>query len=254
METFTFQTVTADNVAEAGICCVKDKDSPAFRAKVDWFIDKQNKGLQIIMALDHFGKQIGFIEFIPSELAWRPVQANNYFFIHCIAVYKKEAREKGLGSALIQECEEVAREKGKSGLCTMSSDGPWMANRSLFENYGFEAVEKLGRYELLVKSFETSSETPKFINWNKEQAKYDGWNLVYADQCPWHENAVTALKNAAEENNIEMKINKLLTADEAQHAPSGFGTFSLIHNGKLLADHYISKTRFSNILKKELQK
>ncbi len=254
METFTFQTVTADSVAEAGICCVKDKQSPAYRAKVDWFLDKQNKGLQIISALDQSGKQIAFIEFIPSELAWRPVQANNYFFIHCIAVYKKEAREKGLGSALIQQCEKAARENGKSGLCTMSSDGPWMANRSLFKKCGFEAVEKLGRYELLVKSFETSYETPKFIDWTRVQDKYNGWHLVYADQCPWHENAVTALKNAAKENNIELKISKLLTADEAKHAPSGFGAFSLMHNGKLLADHYISKTRFMNILKKELQK
>lgn len=252
MDNFTFQAVTADNVAEAGICCVKDIQSPAYRAKIDWFKDKQNKGLQIISALDQSGKQIGFIEFIPSELAWRPVKASNYYFIHCIAVYKKEAREKGLGSALIQQCEKTARENHKSGICTMSSDGPWMANRNLFVKYGFEIVEKLGRYELVVKSFDTATETPKFIDWTREQAKYKGWNLVYADQCPWHENAVTALKNAAKENNIELKINKLLTPSEAQHAPSGFGTFSLIHNGKLLADHYISKTRFMNILKKEL--
>lgn len=35
-------------------------------------------------------------------------------------------------------------------------------------------------------------------------------------------------------------------------APSIYATFNLINNGKLLADHYISLTRFNNIIKKEL--
>jgi L-amino acid N-acyltransferase YncA len=252
MDTFTFQVVTAANVAETGICCVKDVKSPAYRAKIDWFMDKQNKGLQIIAALDQAGKQIGFIEFLPSELAWRPVKASNYYFIHCIAVYKKEAREKGLGSALLQQCEKSAREAGKSGLCSMCSDGPWMATRSLFEKNGFESVEKLGRYELIVKAFDIAAELPGFIDWQQQQAKYKGWHLLYADQCPWHENAVIALKQTAIDKNIELKITKLHTPLEARQAPSGFGTFSLIHDGKLLADHYISKTRFMNILQKEL--
>lgn len=253
MDNFTFQTVTADNVAETGICCVKDKQSPAFRAKVDWFRDEQNKGLQIVLALDQAGKQIGFIEFIPSELAWRPVQAKNYFFIQCVAVYKKEAREKGLGSSLIQQCEKMAQANGKSGLCTMVSHGPWMANRSLFEKCGFEFIEKLDRFELLVKYFDKPAEPPKLINWQKQQGKYKAWHLVYADQCPWHESSVTALKQVAKEQNIELEITKLHTPIEARQAPSGFGTFSLLHKGKLLADHYISKTRFLNILKKEMQ-
>lgn len=53
---------------------------------------------------------------------------------------------------------------------------------------------------------------------------------------------------------IDLKLKKIETVDEAKNAPSGFGTYSLIYNGKLIEDHYLSATRFRNILKKELKK
>ena len=46
---------------------------------------------------------------------------------------------------------------------------------------------------------------------------------------------------------------KLTSPTEAQNAPSGFGTFSLIKDGKLLEDHYLSKKRFENIIKQEIK-
>jgi hypothetical protein len=86
MNSFTIIGVTAENVAEAGICCNKDKKSPGFKAKVEWFKLKINQGLKIQLVLDERGKQIGFIEYIPGEMAWRPVNAAGYLFIHCIVV------------------------------------------------------------------------------------------------------------------------------------------------------------------------
>jgi len=53
---------------------------------------------------------------------------------------------------------------------------------------------------------------------------------------------------------LELHVTELKTAEEAQNAPSLYATFNLVYNGTLLADHYISNTRFKNILKKELKK
>ena len=50
------------------------------------------------------------------------------------------------------------------------------------------------------------------------------------------------------------RIIELKTAEEAQNAPSVYAAFNLIHKGRLLADRYISTTRFKNILNKELKK
>lgn len=246
--------VTAANVAEAGIYCIRDRKSPGFKAKVEWFANKINKGLKIKIAMNDEGKQLGFIEYIPSELAWRPVKANNYYFIQCIALFVKEAKGKGVGSLLLQQCENDARANNKNGVCALSSDGPWIANKLLYEKNKFTASQRLGRFELMYKSFGKTKDLPAFIDWTKEQSKYQGWHLVYSDQCPWHEKSVTDIQESALEHGIKLNVKKLLTAKEAQKAPSGFGTYSLIRDGRLLADHYISRTRFENILKVELKR
>jgi len=245
--------VTTENVSEVGSYCIKNKKSPGYNKKVEWFKNKVNCGLKIKIAADKQGKQLGFIEFIPSELAWRPIKANNYLFIQCILLFVKVAKNKGIGTTLIKECELDAKRNNKDGICVMTSDGAWMANKTLFEKNGFTLGERLDRFDLLFKKLKDRSPTPNFNDWTKQQTKYKGWNLIYSDQCPWHEKSVADLKQSAVDNSIEIKVKKLTTPIEAQSAPSGFGTFTLIKDGKLLADHYISKTRFESILRTEIR-
>ena len=57
----------------------------------------------------------------------------------------------------------------------------------------------------------------------------------------------------AQKNGLELKLTELETASQAQNAPSIYAVFNLVHDGKLIVDHYISTTRFLNILKKELK-
>ena len=130
----------------------------------------------------------------------------------------------------------------------------WMANKSVYEKNGFVIADRLDRFELMVKSFDPAAAQPCFYDWTKEQKKYNGWHLVYSDQCPWHEKSMKDLQESASVHGIDLHIKKLKTPKEAQKSPSGFGTFSLLRDGKLLADHCISRTRFENILKQEIIK
>lgn len=240
--------VTADNVEEAGVCCIKDKKSPGFRAKVEWFRLKFNEGLKIRIALDNKGSRIGFIEYLPSENAWRPVKAENYLFIQCIAVYAKDMRSGGIGSMLIKECEDDARAQGKNGIFALASSGTWMANKALFEKCGFTMTGKKDRFDLMVKRFRDAAK-PEFIDWEAQLPKYKGWNLIYADQCPWHFKSVEDISRTARSLGIDLSVVKLDSPEAAQLSPSGYGTFCLIHDGKVLADHYISETRFRSIVR-----
>jgi hypothetical protein len=43
------------------------------------------------------------------------------------------------------------------------------------------------------------------IDWTRNLSKYKGWHLLYAQQCPWHEKAVHAIQEVAEENDIDLK-------------------------------------------------
>jgi hypothetical protein len=253
MNTYQITDILPANVDESGTYCVKDKKSAGFKAKALWYKNQYINGLRIKIVIDSTGKQLGFIEFIDSENAWRPVNAKNYIFIHCIGIFSKENREANLGSALIKACEDYAAENNKDGVCVMCSDGVWIADKSIFIKNEYQQADKLDRFELMYKSLNEDSPTPLFFNWKEKQKNYQGWHLIYSDQCPWHEKAAVELKTIAEKHGIELNIQKIKNAKEAQNAPSGFATFSLLYNGKLLEDHYISKTRFENILAKEVK-
>ncbi|NNL15933.1 MAG: GNAT family N-acetyltransferase [Flavobacteriaceae bacterium] len=248
-----FINVTPENAEQETFYCIKDIKSPGFKSKQRWFAKRYNEGLRIkILKIED--KMIGFIEYVPANKAWRPIEAPEFMFIHCLMVGSKKDREEGSGSLLIKEVEKEAKARNLKGLCVMSSKGPWMAAKQIFENNGFIEVDKKDRYKLLSKKWDSNTPDPKFINWTKNQNQYKGWHLVYADQCPWHEKSAFDLMNTALDYDIDLKLKKLETAQQAKNAPSGFGVFSLLLDGTLLEDHYISATRFKNILKKQLKK
>ena len=66
--------------------------------------------------------------------------------------------------------------------------------------------------------------------------------------------SVNDLSIMAAEHGLEVKVTVLNSAREAQNAPSYYGVFALVWNGRLLSDHYVSQGRFRNILRKEIQK
>lgn len=252
-ENMVMINVTPENSEKETFFCIKDIKSPGFKSKQRWFEKRYEKGLRMkILKIDD--KMIGFIEYVPANQAWRPVDAPNFMFIHCITVYSKKDRCKGFGAMLIDEALKEAKSTGLSGVCTMTSKGAWVAEKSVFEQNGFKQVDKRGRFELLSKKWNDSVSDPKLIDWTANQNKYKEWYLSYSDQCPWHEKSAFDLLNTAMDYGIDLKVKKIETAEDAKNAPSGFGAFNLLHDGKLLEDHYISSTRFKNIIKKELEK
>lgn len=249
MTNYKIIEVTPENALQETFFCIKDVKRDGFKDKLKWFKKRFKEGLKIKILKNDADKMIGFIEYVPAKNAWRPIDANNYMFIHCTYIYSKKDRHKGLGSKLIEDAENEAKSQGLDGLCAMTSNGGWLADKSLFEKNGFEQIETKDRFELLSKSWNTDAKKPKFHDWTKQQKKYQGWHLTYADQCPWNEKSVFAILNVAMDYGIDLKVTKINTVKEAKEAPSGFGVFNLLHDGTLLEDHYISATRFRNILK-----
>lgn len=252
MDTATIIDVTPENVKEETLFCIKDIKKPGFQSKCKWFEQQYKRGLRMKILKDDADKMIGFIEYTPVSYAWRPVVGNDYMFIHCMYIYPNKNKNKGNGSLLIKEAENEARKNKMVGICVMTSKGSWITDKRIFENNAFVQVDQRGRFELMSKKWDPIAKDPELLDWTANQKKYKGWHLVYADQCPWHEKSVYALLNTALDYGIDLKVKKLSSAKEAKRAPSGYGVFSLLHNGKLIEDHYLSATRFRNILKKEL--
>ena len=111
-------------------------------------------------------------------------------------------------------------------------------------------------YELVVKKFSKSSPDPQFqTGWEKRLQKYsDGLTLFRSNQCPHSIKFADEIAEAAEqEYKLKPRIIELKTFEDAQTAPTPYPAFSLIYNGKLLADHQISRPRFHNIMKNAMQ-
>ncbi len=242
--------VTPGNIDEFGIACVKNQKHIGYPVKRDWYINNYKDGLRIQLLYDS-KTACGMIEYLPAEYAWRPVSAPGCMFIHCIWVYPKKNQGKGHGSALVQACLKDAERAKMKGVVTVASDGSWVADRRLYEKNGFELIESRDRFDLMYYHINGKS-IPEFLAWETNQKKYEGLNLVYAAQCPYFHKVAGELAETAREYGVELNIVELKTAKQAQSAPSGYGTFSLIYNGRLLEDHYISKSRFRNILTKEI--
>lgn len=246
-------SVTPNNAHIETFFCIKDFKNPGFESKRKWFEKRYKEGLRLIILKDEAEKMIGFIEFVEVSKSWRPVDADNFMFIHCMMIQSKKDRNKGYGALLILEAEKEAKKRNLSGLCVMTSKGSWIANKTIFEKHNFKQVDERGRFQLMSKQWNPKIPQPRLIDWTRQQQNYNGWHLVYADQCPWHNKAAVELVKTASNFGVNLKITKLESAKQAKLAPSGYGVFSLLHNGKLLEDHYISPTRFKSILNKEIK-
>lgn len=246
-------SLTPENYADRGCPCFLNPKHESHLKKLAWLKDCFTEGFTIkLLLVENEKRPIGFIEYVPGEFAWRAVDATDYMFIHCIWVNPNKYKEKGNGSLLVDECIKDAEKQGKIGVAVITSSGPYMASKDLFIKNKFEHTGQDDRFELLVKQFKKGS-LPTFRNWRKQLSCYNGLHIVYSKQCPWVARSITELSKIAQENNLDLTITELTTAKEAQNAPSIYATFTLIYNGKMYSDHYLSNTRFLNILKKELK-
>ncbi len=245
--------VTAENLADypQAICFINPK-SEFFRYKIEWLEAQFKMGLVIkLLFIEAEKRPVGFIEYVPGEHCWRAVDAKGYMFIHCLWTNGKKYQHQGLGQQLLSEVERDA--KGMPGVAVVTSDKAFMANRVLFLKYGYQLVAESGKEQLLVKQFKKGP-LPVMKERQKRLQNYRQLTILYSKQCPWVARFMEEVKPILKEENLHPDIIEIKTAGEAQKAPSLYGTFNLIYNGKLLADRYISTTRFRNIIKKELSK
>jgi hypothetical protein len=253
MDPVTLQIVGPDNLAACGIGCVTNSRHRGFQAKGAWLEQRFREGLRYLLARDGAGKPLAFLEYVPGEYAWRPVDACGWWFVHCLWVFRRGQQVGGLGSRLIQACVEEARRQRVVGVAAMVSDGPWMAGRQVFIKNGFRQAGEADRFQLVTHRLRKGP-APRFRETAPARFDRRGLHLVYCAQCPMLQKSVDDLSGMAAEHGLKMKLTVLDSAKAAQHAPSYYGVFSLLWNGRLLSDHYVSRGRFKNLLSRQILK
>ena len=250
--------VDAASFGSLPCCGIKSPTHPGREEKRCWLQENAKFGLRAKALLDPGGEPAGYIEYLPGEFAWRGVSARGYMFIHCIWTPLRRHQRRGWGSLMVGACLEDARRAGMSGVAAMVREGPWMAGRSLFLANGFEPVDSAPPdFELLARRFTADVAPPAFQkDWSGKAARYgSGLTIIRSSQCPHIAKFAADIAEAAEnEYRIKPKVIDLRSWREAQQAPTPYAVFAVLYNGRVLADHQISRTRFRNIMNKLLHK
>lgn len=242
--------VTTDNVEERGFFCLMSRrKSTGYERKLKWLKARFDEGLQIKM-LDLSKGGRGFIEYIPGEFAWRPVDAAGYLFIHCLWVVGK-SKGKGYAKRLLEECLTDAERQGAKGVAMVTSEGNWLVGRKLLTSCGFESVDQApSGYELLAKNFEPAP-PPEFpTDWEQRAASFGrGMTVVRTDQCPYLDDAVNIALEVASARGIPARAVELTSAREIRNrAPSPYGVFTIVLDGEVLSHFYQPKKKLNELL------
>ena len=244
--------VDAESFDKLPCCGIKSPKHTGRQEKCRWLRENAEFGLRAKAILAANGQPSGYIEYVPGGFAWRGVKAAGYMLIHCIWIYSKHHQRKGWGSILVRACLDDARKAGMSGVAVIVREGPWMADRRLFLANGFEAVDTAPPdYELLAIKFDSHAAAPAFEkDWRRKLGQYQqGLTVIRSCQCPHIAKfASDIVETAQNEYHIKPIVIDLKSWSDAQQAPTPYAVFALIHNGRLLADHQISRTRFRNIM------
>lgn len=249
-------TLTKENIDTEHICCAfsDKKCTEGYEMKKAWLKQEFDSGY-VFRQLDARAKV--FIEYVPAEKAWIPVDAPNFLMINCFWV-SGQYKGQGHAKALLQSAIDDARSQGKSGLVTVvgtkkfhfMSDTKWLLGQ------GFETVEVLPNgFSLLALKFEKNAPSPSFKECVKsgECEQKEGLVVYYTNRCPFTDYYVNgSLWTLAQEKNIPLTIIKLETMEQAQACPSPATIFSAFYNGKFLTTDMsiCTESKFKKIFQK----
>ena len=109
--------ITKENIDKEHICCAMSGKQSL--AKKEWLKQRFEEGLVFYRSAER-GKC--FIEYIPAENAWVPIEAAGWLYINCLWV-SGSLKGHGYSSELLEECLRDAKAQGKNGVCILCAEG-----------------------------------------------------------------------------------------------------------------------------------
>jgi hypothetical protein len=242
-------TVTKENLEQEHICCaISNNKDCQVAAKKAWLAGRFADGL-VFKKCDVRGKC--FIEYIPAEAAWLPIEAEGYMHINCFWV-SGQFKGQGYSNLLLNECISDSKEKGKKGLCVLSSKKkmPFLSDPQHLKYKGFAVADTAEPfYELLYLPFSADARKPRFKQSLKvPRVDSKGFVLYYSHQCPYTAKYVPIIENIAKSKSVPFSAIRFETMEEAQNAPTPSTSYSLFHNGTFLTNEILSYKKFEKLL------
>ena len=237
--------VTKDNLEKEHICCaISNNNDVQVASKKAWLAERFDDGLVFLKSTER-GKC--FIEYIPAENAWNPIEADGYTYIDCLWV-SGSFKGHGYSNDLLDECVRDSKAKGKKGLCVLSSakKRPFLADPKYLAHKGFSVSDTAENgIQLWFLPFTPEAEPPRFKACVRHpHAEEKGYVLYYTSQCPFNAKYVPIVERAAAEHGIPFKAIHLTSKAEAQNAPTPVTTYALFYDGEYLTNEQMNDVKF----------
>ena len=241
--------VTKENLEKEHICCaISNNKDVQVSSKKAWLADRFDEGLVFLKSVER-GKC--FIEYIPAENAWIPIEADGYMYIDCLWV-SGAFKGHGYSSELLEACISDSKEKGKKGLCILAAakKKPFLADPKYLKYKGFDVCDEADNgIQLMFFPFDKKADAPRF----KECARHphideDGYVLYYTSQCPFNAKYVPVLEQTAKENGIPFHAIHIESRQEAQNAPTPVTNYALFHNGEYVTNEQMNDKKFLKLV------
>ena len=235
--------ITKENINKEHICCaMSGKQS---MAKKEWLKQRFDEGL-VFYRSEERGKC--FIEYIPAENAWLPIEADGYLHINCLWI-AGAMKGHGYSKDLLSACIRDAKAQGRKGLCILSAEGrkrEFLADPKFLFHQGFSVadVSDCG-INLMHLPLDSSAEPPKFKACAKHpKTEKSGFVLYYTDQCPFTCYWVPRVTETAKAHGIPLTIVHITDKETAQNTPAPVTTYALFRDGKFLTQAIQSDWKF----------
>ena len=241
--------VTKDNLEKEHICCaISNNKDVQVSSKKAWLAERLTEGLVFLKSVER-GKC--FIEYIPAENAWVPIEADGYMYIDCLWV-SGSFKGHGYSTDLLTACIRESKEKGKKGLCILcaAKKKPFLADPKFLKYKGFAVCDEADNgIQLWFLPFSDNAEKPRF----KECAKHphieeSGYVLYYTDQCPFNAKYVPIVEQTAKEHNIPFRAIHIVSKEQARNVPTPITTYALFRNGEYLTNEQMNDTKFLKLV------
>ncbi len=234
--------ITKENIDREHICCAMSGKQSL--AKKEWLKRRFDDGLVFCRSVER-GKC--FIEYLPAERAWVPIDASGWLYIDCLWV-SGAMKGHGYANDLLDECIRDAQSQWKHGLCILCAEGrkrEFLADPKFLAHKGFRVgdVSDCG-INLLYLPLSPAA-PPKFKDCAKHpEINEPGFVLYYTDQCPFTYYWVPRVQETAEEQGIPFRAVHITTMEEAQNLPAPVTTYALFRDGQFLTHAIQSDKKF----------
>ena len=237
--------VTKDNLDSEHICCaISNNKDVQVASKKAWLAERLEEGLVFLKSVER-GKC--FIEYLPAEMAWNPIEAEGWLYIDCLWV-SGSFKGHGYSNDLLAACISDGRAQGKKGLCILAAakKKPFLADPKYLKHKGFTVCDEADNgIQLWHLPFDPEAAKPAF----KACARHPridetGYVLYYTSQCPFNAKYVPIVEQTAQAHGIPFRAIHLETREAAQNAPTPITTYALFYNGEYLTNEQMNDTKF----------